>query len=149
VQGGTCQFGAIAVAVALLGVYFFRLEKYVGFHHEMSAAAAVVKQCLAPTYRQATILLFSSSWPSSTRVSGFGADAQANTDVSSRLAIDLLRHSHSVLPPAAMGASGIAAVLTLLVHVSPSLRAQLPRCRGARRSAVFLQITSWNFVAQG
>src|SRR5688572_11193182 len=26
---------AIVIAVGLLGVYFFRLEKYVGFHHEM------------------------------------------------------------------------------------------------------------------
>jgi putative MATE family efflux protein len=168
---------AIAVGVVLLGVYFFRLEKYVGFHHEMwKPRLEAWKRMLAiglPAGGE-FLLFFVYMGVIYWCIRGFGADAQAGFGIGGRVMQSIFlpamavafaagpivgqnfgaRHPDRVretFKTAAVLSSVIMAVLTLLVHVSPSLlvRGFTDDPEVLAIAAVFLQIASWNFVAQG
>jgi putative MATE family efflux protein len=168
---------SIAVAVALIGVYFFRLEKYVGFHQEMwKPQLQAWKRMLGiglPAGGE-LLLLFVFMGVIYWCIRDFGANGQAGFGIGSRVMQSIFLPAMAVafaagpivgqnygaqrpervretFKTAAIMSAGIMAVLTVLVHVSPSLLV-----RGFTDdpdvlvvAAVYLQITSWNFVAQG
>lgn len=168
---------AIAIAVGLLGVYFFRLEKYVGFHHEMwKPRLDSWKRMLAiglPAGGE-FLLLFVFMGVIYWCIRDLGAVAQAGFGIGSRVMQSIFLPAMAVafaagpiagqnfgarqfdrvretFKKAALIGVCIMATLTLLVHISPSLLV-----RGFTNdpavllvAAVFLQIASYNFVAQG
>jgi putative MATE family efflux protein len=168
---------AIVLGVAFLSVYFFRLEKYVGFHQEMwKPRVEAWKRMLAiglPAGGE-FLLFFVFMAVIYWCIRGFGADAQAGFGIGSRVMQSIFlpamavafatgpivgqnfgaRHAGRVretFKTAAVISTVIMAVLTLLVHVSPSLlvRGFTDDPAVLAVAAVFLQIASWNFVAQG
>lgn len=168
---------AIAIGVAFLGAYFFRLEKYVGFHHEMwKPRVESWKRMLAiglPAGGE-FLLFFVFMAVIYWCIRDFGADAQAGFGVGSRVMQSIFLPAMAVafatgpivgqnfgarrpdrvretFKTAALISVVIMAVLTLLVHVSPSLlvRGFTDDPAVLEVAAVFLKIASWNFVAQG
>lgn len=168
---------AIAVGVALLGMYFFRLEKYVAFHREQwRPRLQSWKRMLAiglPAGGE-FLLLFVFMGIIYWCIRDFGATAQAGFGIGSRVmqAIFLpamavafaagpiagqnfgARHHLRVretFSKSALIITLIMATLSLLVHWRPELLvsgfAQDPQVRTI--AATFLTILSWNFVAQG
>jgi putative MATE family efflux protein len=168
---------AIAVAVVWLSVYFFRLEKYVGFHREMwKPQLDAWKRMLAiglPAGGE-FLLLFVFMGVIYWSIRELGAVAQAGFGIGSRVmqAIFLpamaiafaagpiagqnfgarqFDRVREVFKKAVVISSLIMVTLTLLVHISPSLlvRGFTDDPAVLLVAAVFLQIASWNFFAQG
>ena len=168
---------AIAIAVALLSVYFFRLEKYVGFHREMwKPQLQAWKRMLAiglPAGGE-FLLLFVFMGVIYWCIRDFGAVAQAGFGIGSRVMQSIFLPAmaiafaagpiagqnfgarrfdrvRSTFRAAALVSCVIMAVLTLLVQISPSLlvRGFTDDAEVLQVAAVFLHIASWNFVAQG
>ena len=168
---------AIAAGVAFLGAYFFRLEKYVGFHHEMwKPRVEAWKRMLGiglPAGGE-FLLFFVFMAVIYWCIRGFGADAQAGFGIGSRVMQSIFLPAMAIafaagpivgqnfgarrpdrvretFKHAALISVVIMAVLTLLVHVSPSLlvRGFTNDPEVLAIAAVFLKISSWNFVAQG
>jgi putative MATE family efflux protein len=168
---------SIAVAVALIGIYFFRLEKYVGFHHEMwKPQLQAWKRMLGiglPAGGE-LLLLFVFMGVIYWCIRDFGAHGQAGFGIGSRVMQSIFLPAMAVafaagpivgqnfgarrpdrvretFKTAAVLSASIMAVLTVLVHVSPSLlvRGFTDDPEVLVVAAVYLQITSWNFVAQG
>jgi len=168
---------AIVIAVGLLGVYFFRLEKYVGFHHEMwKPRLDAWKRMLAiglPAGGE-FLLLFVFMGVIYWCIRDFGAVAQAGFGIGSRVMQSIFLPAMAVAFAAGpiagqnFGArkfdrvretfmravfisSAIMLTLTLLVHISPSLLVKgfTDDAAVLLVAATFLQIVSWNFVAQG
>lgn len=168
---------AIATAVILLGLYFFRLEKYVAFHHDQwRPRLDAWKRMLAiglPAGGE-FLLMFVFMGVIYWCIRDVGAAAQAGFGIGSRVmqAIFLpviavafaagpiagqnfgARHHSRVretFNKSVLISSVIMAALTLLVHWRPELLvgsfAQDPEVRAI--AATFLTIASWNFVAQG
>lgn len=167
---------AIAIAVGMLGVYFFRLEKYVGFHREMwKPQLASWKKMLAiglPAGGE-FLLLFVFMGVIYWCIRELGAVAQAGFGIGSRVMQSIFLPAMAVafaagpiagqnfgarqfdrvretFKKAAFIGVIIMATLTLLVNVSPSLLVQAftEEPEVLLVAAVFLQISSWNFVAQ-
>jgi putative MATE family efflux protein len=174
---GLASTVAIFAAVALLAIYFARLEKYVGFHPEQwRPRMAAWKRVLAiglPTGGE-FILLFVFMGVVYWCIRDFGAAAQAGFGIGSRVMQSIFLPAMAVAFAAGpiagqnFGArrpervretfrkaivmiSAIMAALTLLIHWSPALLVQgfteEPEVRAI--AATFLAITSWYFVAQG
>jgi putative MATE family efflux protein len=168
---------AIVIAVALLGVYFFRLEKYVGFHHDLWKPQLKSWQRMLGIGLPAGgefLLFFVFMGIIYWCIRDFGATAQAGFGIGSRVTQSIFLPAMAVafaagpivgqnfgarqpervretFKTAAVLISLIMALLTVLVHVSPSLLV-----RGFTEDAdvllvavVYLQIFSWNFVTQG
>jgi len=168
---------AIAIAVGLLSVYFYRLEKYVGFHHEMwKPRLDSWKRMLAVGLPAGGefLLLFVFMGVIYWCIRDFGAVAQAGFGIGSRVMQSIFLPAMAVafaagpiagqnfgarkfdrvretFKKAVLISAGIMITLTLLVHVSPSLlvRGFTDDPQVLLVAAVFLQIVSWNFVAQG
>jgi len=168
---------AIIVGVGMLGVYFFRLEKYVGFHHEMwKPRVEAWKRMLAIGLPAGAefLLLFVFMGVIYWCIRGFGPDAQAGFGIGSRVMQAILLPAMAVafaagpivgqnfgarqparvretFKAAAVISVVIMAVLTVLVHVSPSLlvRGFTDDAAVLEVATVYLQIVSWNFIAQG
>ncbi|HEY4366335.1 MAG TPA: MATE family efflux transporter [Steroidobacteraceae bacterium] len=168
---------AIVAAVVLLGVYFFRLEKYVGFHHEQwRPRLDAWKRMLAVGLPAGGefLLMFVFIGVIYWCIRDFGAAAQAGFGIGSRVMQSIFlpamavafaagpiagqnfgaqRHDRvrETFARAALISSVIMATLTLLAHWRPELLvASFTKEPGVREIAgTFLSITSWNFVAQG
>jgi putative MATE family efflux protein len=168
---------AIFGAVGLLGFYFMRLEKYVGFHPEqwrprMDAWKRVLAIGLPSGGEFLLLFLFMGViyWC----IRDFGATAQAGFGIGSRVMQSIFLPAMAVafaagpiagqnfgarqpervretFRKAVLISSVIMATLTVLIHVSPALLVQgftdEPEVRSV--AATFLTITSWYFVAQG
>jgi putative MATE family efflux protein len=168
---------AIAIAVVLLGIYFFRLEKYVGFHRELwRPQLDAWKRMLAiglPAGGE-FLLLFVFMGVIYWCIRDLGAVAQAGFGIGSRVMQSIFlpamavafaagpiagqnfgaRHFDRVretFKKAALISAIIMATLTLLVHINPTLLVQgfTEDPAVLLVAAVFLQIASYNFVAQG
>jgi putative MATE family efflux protein len=168
---------SIAIGVAMLSAYFFKLEKYVGFHHEMwRPRFEAWKRMLAiglPAGGE-FVLLFLFMAVIYWCIRGLGAEAQAGYGIGSRVMQALFmptmaiafaagpivgqnfgarRHDRvrDTFKKAALLSAGIMAALTLLVHADPTLlvRSFTDDAQVLAVAVVFLQIASWNFVAQG
>jgi putative MATE family efflux protein len=168
---------AVALGVAVLSVYFFKLEKYVGFHHEMwKPRMESWKRMLAiglPAGGE-FLLFFVFMAVIYWCIRGLGADAQAGFGIGSRIMQSIFLPAMAVafavgpivgqsfgarqygrvrqtFKHAIVISSIIMIVLALLVHVSPSLlvRGFTDDPEVLAVATVFLQISSWNFVAQG
>jgi putative MATE family efflux protein len=168
---------AIALGVVFLGVYFFRLEKYVGFHHEMwKPRLEAWRRMLAiglPAGGE-LLLLFVFMGIIYWCIRGFGADAQAGFGIGSRVMQSIFLPAMAVafaagpivgqnfgarqhervrrtFRHAAVISAVIMAVLTLLVQVKPALLVGgfTDDANVLLVASVYLQISSWNFVAQG
>jgi putative MATE family efflux protein len=168
---------AIAIAVGLLSVYFFRLEKYVGFHHELwKPRLGAWKRMLAiglPAGGE-FLLLFVFMGVIYWCIRELGAVAQAGFGIGSRVMQSIFLPAMAIafaagpiagqnfgarqfdrvretFKKAALIGAVIMATLTLLVHISPSLlvRGFTDDPSVLLVAVVFLQIASWNFVAQG
>jgi putative MATE family efflux protein len=167
---------AIAIAVGLLGVYFFRLEKYVGFHREMwKPQLDAWKRMLAVGLPAGGefLLLFVFMGVIYWCIRDLGSVAQAGFGIGSRVMQSIFLPAMAVafaagpiagqnfgarkfdrvretFKKAALIGAVIMATLTLLVHISPSLlvRSFTKDPEVLLVAAVFLQIASWNFVAQ-
>lgn len=168
---------AIGIAVAMLGVYFFRLEKYVGFHRDLwRPRLEAWKRVLAiglPAGGE-FLLMFVYTGVIYWCIRGLGADAQAGFGIGARVMQSIFLPAMAIafaagpivgqnfgarkhdrvretFKTAALLSATIMVVLTLLIHVNPALLVR-PFTREPdvlTVAAVFLQITSWNFVAQG
>ncbi|HMN45114.1 MAG TPA: MATE family efflux transporter [Povalibacter sp.] len=168
---------AIIAAVGLLGFYFARLEKYVGFHPEqwrprMDAWKRVLAIGL-PTGGE-FLLLFLFMGVIYWCIRDFGATAQAGFGIGSRVMQSIFLPAMAVafaagpiagqnfgarqpervretFRKAVLISSVIMATLTVLIHLSPALLVagftDEPEVRSV--AATFLTITSWYFVAQG
>lgn len=168
---------AIVAGNVWLAVYFVRLEKYVGFHHEMwKPRIESWKRMLAiglPAGGE-FLLLFIYMGVIYWCIRGFGAEAQAGFGIGGRVMQSIFlpamavafatgpivgqnfgarRHDRvrETFKTAAVLSAIIMAVLTALVHISPELLVggftDEPAVLAV--AVVFLQISSWNFVAQG
>jgi putative MATE family efflux protein len=168
---------AIALGVAFLSTYFFKLEKYVGFHREMwKPRLEAWKRMLAVGLPAGGEFLFFFVFMAVIYwcIRGFGADAQAGFGIGSRVMQSIFlpamavafaagpivgqnfgaRHPQRVretFKTAALLSCVIMAVLTLLVHISPTVLVGgfTDDPDVLMVAVVFLQISSWNFVAQG
>lgn len=168
---------AIIIAVILLGMYFFRLEKYVAFHREQwRPRLQAWKRMLAVGLPAGGefLLLFVFMGIIYWCIRDFGAAAQAGFGIGSRVmqAVFLpamavafaagpiagqnfgARHHLRVretFSKSVLISSAIMATLTLVVHWRPELLVgAFAQDAQVRTIAVtFLTITSWNFVAQG
>jgi putative MATE family efflux protein len=168
---------AIVLGVVFLGAYFFKLEKYVGFHHEMwKPRVEAWKRMLAiglPAGGE-FLLFFVFMAVIYWCIRGFGADAQAGFGIGSRVMQSVFLPAMAVafaagpiigqnfggrqhervrdtFKTAALLSAIIMAILTLLVHISPTMMVQgfTDDPEVLTIAIVFLQISSWNFVAQG
>lgn len=168
---------AIVCGVAWLAFYFVRLEKYVGFHREMwKPRLESWKRMLAiglPAGGE-FLLFFVYMGVIYWCIRGFGAEAQAGFGIGGRVMQSIFlpamavafaagpivgqnfgarRHDRvrETFNTAAVLSAVIMAVLTLLAHVNPELLVagftSDPEVLAV--AVVFLQISSWNFVAQG
>jgi putative MATE family efflux protein len=168
---------AVAVGVLLLWVYFVRLEKYVAFHSEhWQPRLAVWKRMAAvglPAGGEFALLFLQMSvtyWV----IRDFGAAAQAGYGIGARVMQGIFLPAMAVafavgplagqnfgarlgervresFHAAMMIGAGLMLLLTVLCHWRPGALIALfthePEVIGI--GAVFLQIVSWNFVAQG
>jgi putative MATE family efflux protein len=168
---------AIAAGVIMLGVYFVRLEKYVGFHRDLwKPQLQAWRRMLAiglPAGGE-FLLLFVFMGVIYWCIRGFGPDAQAGFGIGGRVMQSIFLPAMAVafaagpivgqnfgarrpdrvrqtFKTAATISAIIMAVLTLLVHIEPSLlvRGFTDDQQVLEVATVFLQISSWNFVAQG
>lgn len=168
---------AIAASVILLGLYFHRLEKYVGFHRELwQPRSAPIRRMLAiglPAGGE-FVLIFVYMAVIYWCIRSFGATAQAGFGIGSRVMQSIFlpvmaiafatgpivgqnfgaRHASRVRETfwkAAAISSLIMALLTALVHWRPDLLVGAFTDEPAVRdiATTFLTIASWNFVAQG
>lgn len=168
---------AIAAAVLLLGMYFVRVEKFVGFHPDQwQPRLASWKRMLAiglPSGGE-FLLLFIYIGVIFWCIRGFGPVAQAGFGVGSRvmqaIVLPAMAVAFAVGPiigqnfgarrpervreafnKAVLVNSGIMAAVSLLIHVRPEwLVSAFSDDAAVRAVAVgFLTILSWNFVAQG
>ncbi len=168
---------AILCGVVWLAFYFVRLEKYVGFHREMwKPRLESWKRMLAiglPAGGE-FLLFFVYMGVIYWCIRGFGAEAQAGFGIGGRVMQSIFlpamavafaagpivgqnfgarRHDRvrETFNTAAVLSAVIMAVLTLLAHVNPELLVagftSDPEVLAV--AVVFLQISSWNFVAQG
>lgn len=168
---------AIMVAVILLGLYFFRLEKYVAFHREQWRPRLQAWRRMLAVGLPAGgefLLMFVYVGVIYWCIRDFGAAAQAGFGIGSRVmqAIFLpamavafaagpiagqnfgARHHPRVretFGKAVLISTVMMVTLTLLVHWRPELLvngfSQDPQVQSI--AATFLTIASWNFVAQG
>lgn len=168
---------AVSAAVAMLGIYFFRLEKYVSFDRALwKPQLAQWKRVFAiglPTGGE-FLLMFVYMGVIYMCIRDFGPDAQAGFGVGSRVMQSIFlpamaiafaagpivgqnfgarqaNRVHETFKIAAKLSMIIMAVLTILVHVDPSLlvRAFADDPEVLVIAAEFLRITSWNFIAVG
>lgn len=167
---------ALVVAIALLGVYFLRLEKYVSFHQALwKPQLAEWKRILGIGLPAGAefILLFVYMGIVYWCIREAGAIAQAGFGVGSRVMQSIFLPAMAIafaagpivgqnfgarqydrvretFRSAAFIGAAIMFLLTLLVHISPSLlvRGFAQDAEVLAVAATFLQITSWNFVAQ-
>lgn len=168
---------AIVAAVLLLGVYFIRMEKYVGFHPDQwRPRLESWKRMLAiglPSGGE-FLLLFIYIGVIFWCIRDFGAVAQAGFGVGSRvmqaIVLPAMAVAFAVGPiigqnfgarraervreafnKAILVNSGIMAAVSLLIHIRPEwLVSPFSDDAEVRAVAVgFLTIISWNFVAQG
>jgi putative MATE family efflux protein len=168
---------AIAAAIVMLGVYFFRLEKYVAFHREQwRPRLDSWKRMLAiglPAGGE-FLLMFVFMGVIYWCIRDFGATAQAGFGIGSRVMQSIFlpamavafaagpiagqnfgarRHDRvrETFAKAALVSTVIMATLTLLAHWRPELMVgaftKEPEVREI--AGTFLKIISWNFVAQG
>lgn len=168
---------AIVAAVAILTLYFVRLEKYVAFHPEQwRPRMHAWKRMLAiglPSGGE-FLLLFVFMGVIYWCIRDFGATAQAGFGIGSRVMQSIFLPAMAVafaagpiagqnfgaghagrvretFQKAALISVAIMAILTALAHWDPELLvrgfADDPAVRAV--AATFLTITSWNFVAQG
>jgi len=168
---------AIVVAVALLGVYFFRLEKYVGFHREQWRPRLDAWNRMLAIGLPAGgefLLMFVFMGVIYWCIRDFGATAQAGFGIGSRVMQSIFlpamavsfaagpiagqnfgagRHDRvrETFAKAVMIITVIMATLTLFAHISPELMIGAFTKEPAVREigATFLKIISLNFVAQG
>jgi putative MATE family efflux protein len=174
---GLASTVSIIGAVAMLGVYFVRLEKYVGFHPEQwRPRMQEWKRMLAiglPAGGE-FLLLFLFMGVIYWCIRDFGAAAQAGFGIGGRVMqsifLPVMAIAFAAGPIAgqnfgagqpervretfrktALISTVLMAILTLLIHWNPALLVQgfteEPEVRTV--AATFLTITSWNFVAQG
>jgi MATE family, multidrug efflux pump len=174
---GLASSVAVVVAVAMLALYFVRLEKYVAFHRDLwRPRLDAWKRMLAiglPAGGE-FLLMFLFMGVIYWCIRKFGADAQAGFGVGSRVMqaiflpamavsfatgpvagqnfgarkMDRVRESFRM---GALASVTIMAALTILIHWRPELLVagftQDPNVRAV--GAEYLVIVSWNFVAQG
>ena len=168
---------AILIAVILLGVYFFRLEKYVGFHHEQWRPRVDAWRRMLAIGLPAGgefLLMFVYMGVIYYCIRDFGSVAQAGFGIGSRVMQSIFlpamavafaagpiagqnfgarRHDRvrETFAKAVLVISIMMFALTLFAHVSPELMVgaftKEPQVREI--AATFLKIISWNFVAQG
>lgn len=168
---------AIAAAVALLGVYFFKLEKYVGFHREqwrprLQSWRRILGIGLPAGGEFLMMFVFMAViyWC----IRDFGATAQAGFGIGARVMQSIILPSMAVafaagpvagqnfgakqyervrttFSNAALISTVIMVVATLFAHWRPELLvAPFTDEAGVFEvAATYLQIMSWNFVAQG
>jgi putative MATE family efflux protein len=168
---------AVGVAVAMLGAYFLKLEKYVAFHREQWRPRLESWRHIFAIGLPAggeMLLLFVYLSMIYACISGLGAAAQAGFGIGSRVMqaifLPALAVAFAAGPIAgqnfgarrpervretfykcALIITAIMVVFTVLIHWRPDLLVA-PFTEDAEvRSiaAVFLQITTYNFVAQG
>lgn len=174
---GLASTVSIAAGVALLGVYFARLEKYVSFHPDQwRPRFDAWKRMLAiglPAGGE-FLLLFLFMGVIYWCIRGFGATAQAAFGIGARVMQSIFLPAMAVafaagpvvgqnfgakLPQrvretfrrTVLISGSIMLVLTLLIHISPDLlvRGFTQDADVRAVAATYLTITSWNFVAQG
>lgn len=168
---------SIVVGVLLLGLYFVRLEKYVGFHRELwRPRVAVWKRMLdvgLPAGGEFALLFIYMGvvyWV----ISDFGAAAQAGFGIGSRIMQSIFMPAMAIafaagpiagqnfgagrssrvretFAKATLLNSGVMVAVTLLLQWRPEL---LVGFFSAERDvqavgAEFLRIISWTFIAQG
>lgn len=168
---------AIAAAVAMLGMYFFKLEKYVGFHHEQwRPRLASWRRIFAIGLPAGGEMLFMFAYLGMIYfcISRLGAVAQAGFGIGSRVMQSIFLPAMAVAFAAgpiagqnfgarrpervretfyksALIITVIMIVLTTLIHWRPDLLVAPftsdPEVREI--AAVFLKIATYNFVAQG
>jgi putative MATE family efflux protein len=168
---------SIAAAVALLGLYFFKLEKYVAFHHEQwRPRLASWKRIFAiglPAGGE-MLLMFVYLGMIYFCISRLGAVAQAGFGIGSRVMQSIFLPAMAVAFAAgpiagqnfgakrpdrvretfyksALISTVIMVVLTVLIHWRPDLLVAPFTSDPAVRevASVFLKIATYNFVAQG
>jgi putative MATE family efflux protein len=168
---------AVVVAVAMLALYFMKLEKYVAFHGDLwRPRLKAWKRMLAiglPAGGE-FLLLFLFMGVIYWCIRGFGADAQAGFGIGSRVMqsifLPAMAVSFATGPVAGQNFGArkpdrvreafrkgafisviIMASLMILIHWQPALLVSGftddPHVRAI--AAEYLQIVSWNFVAQG
>lgn len=168
---------AILFGVAFLCVYFFRLEKYVGFHGELWAPRLESWKRMLGIGLPAGgefLLLFVYMGVIYWCIRELGPDAQAGFGIGSRVMQSIFLPAMAIafaagpivgqnfgarqfdrvretFKSAALISSVIMAILTLLVHIDPALlvRPFTDDPAVLTIAAVFLQITSFNYIAQG
>lgn len=168
---------AILAAVALLGMYFFKLEKYVGFHREQWRPRLESWQRIFAIGLPAggeMLLMFVYLGMIYFCISGLGAVAQAGFGIGSRVMQAIFLPAMAVAFAAgpiagqnfgakrpervretfyksALIITVIMIVLTALIHWRPDLLVAGFTDDPAVReiAAVFLKIATYNFVAQG
>lgn len=168
---------AVAAAVLMLGVYFFKLEKYVAFHHEQwrprLASWRRIFSIGLPAGGE-MLLMFVYLGIIFFCISRLGAVAQAGFGIGSRVMQAIFLPAMAVAFAAgpiagqnfgaqrpdrvrdtfykcALIITVIMVVLTLLIHWRPDLLvAPFTKDPAVREvAAVFLTIATYNFVAQG
>lgn len=168
---------SILVAVIILGLYFFKLEKYVAFHAELwRPRLAAWRRMLAiglPAGGE-FLLMFVFMGIVYWCIRGFGSEAQAGYGIGSRIMQSIFLPAMAIafaagpvagqnfgarrpdrvretFYKAAMMSSVVMAVLTVLAHLRPEwlVGAFSDDPRVVEVAAVFFKIMSWNFVAQG
>lgn len=168
---------AIVAAVAMLGAYFFKLEKYVGFHRDQwRPQLASWRRIFAiglPAGGE-MLLMFVYMGVIYACISGLGAAAQAGFGVGSRVMQSVFLPAMAVAFAAgpiagqnfgarrpdrvretfykcAMISTVIMVILTVLIHWHPDVLvaafASDPEVRAV--AALFMQIATYNFVSQG
>jgi len=174
---GLASSAAVVVAVAMLLLYFLRLEKYVGFHRDLwRPRLQAWKRMLAiglPAGGE-FMLMFLFMGVIYWCIREFGADAQAGFGVGSRVMqaifLPAMAVSFATGPVAGQNFGArkmervresfrkgalisvvIMAAITLLIHWRPELLvAGFTKDANVRAvGAEYLVIVSWNFVAQG
>jgi putative MATE family efflux protein len=168
---------AVIAGVVMLGVYFVRLEKYVGFHGEQwQPRLAYWKRILniglpaGGEFFMMFLTLALMYW----LIRGFGADAQAGYGVGQRVMqavfLPAMAVAFSIAPIAgqnygarradrvretfrqsALIECSLMVLLTLVCHIAPSsmIAAFSDDAEVIAVGTVFLRIISWNFLASG
>jgi len=168
---------AVAAAVAMLGIYFFRLEKYVAFHKEQWRPRLASWQRIFAIGLPAGgefLLMFVFIGVTYLCIRDFGATAQAGFGIGSRVIQSVFLPAMAVafasgpiagqnfgaqrydrvretFHKSALISSVLMALLTLLTHWRPDLmvRAFTDDPAVQQIAVRYLQIASYYFVAQG
>lgn len=168
---------AIAAAVAMLGVYFHRLEKYVAFHPELWRPRLQSWRRMLAIGLPAGgefLLMFVYMGVIYWCIRGFGSEAQAGFGIGSRVmqsiflpamavafavgpivgqnfGAKLAERVRETFHKAVLISAILMGALTVLIHFGPDLlvRGFSDDAPVRAIAATFLGIISWNFVAQG